>query len=60
MFFGPWLKPGTRCAKFGTHVVQELSICPRCGGDYWYCRECEVCTTCCWCGDYHSIACDDL
>lgn len=54
---GAWLKPGTRCASFGAHVVERIDQCDSCGDAVDSCEECEVVTSCCWCGKYHSIDC---
>lgn len=53
----PWLKPGTRCAASGQHVLYEFDHCRECGDLIDTCPECEVNTSCCSCGNNHSIDC---
>jgi hypothetical protein len=53
------LREGTRCVRFGAHVVQAFSECSRCGKLYGWCEECQVNTTCCGCGFNHAITCTE-
>lgn len=50
-----WFKPGTRCARFGAHVVLYVFTCVDCGATVQACQECDVCVTSCRCGNYQSI-----
>jgi hypothetical protein len=52
----PWFKPGTHCERFGAHVAVWYFPC-ECGDLVEACPECDVCISCCRCGNYHSIDC---
>jgi hypothetical protein len=49
-----YLKPGSRCASFGTHVVARIGYCDRCGDMVQYCQECDAQASTCACGRYQA------